>query len=224
MTADSNSTPTKTCAKCGECKPATAEFFLTRNKTKGTLKTECHECAAVFRRAYYAANKEKLLADNKAYLQEKREQVQAQRKASYAANREKIIERNLAYRAANREAHRARVSRNAIKRREADPVYAMRQRVSALISVRLRAGGYTKKSRSHEILGCGWDEFKVHIERQFLKGMTWANRGEWQLDHVVPISTAKTEADVLALSHHTNLRPLWREMNRAKSDEITHLI
>ena len=224
MTAIDDSTPVKTCTKCGECKPATAEFFLKRDAAKGTLKTRCLDCAKDFRRTYYASNKAALLADNRAYREAKREEICAQRRAKYAANRDVVIARNLAYRDANREAHRARVSMNAKKRRESDPIYAMRQRVSALISVRLRAGGYTKKSRSHEILGCGWDEFKLHIERQFLKGMTWENRGEWQLDHVVPISTAKTEADVLALSHHTNLRPLWREMNREKSDTITHLI
>jgi hypothetical protein len=100
----------------------------------------------------------------------------------------------------------------------------MRQRVTALISIRLRAGGYTKKSRSQEILGCDWETFKSHIERQFLKGMTWENRAMWQLDHIVPLATAATEADILALNHYTNLRPMWSADNRAKSDKITHLI
>lgn len=222
--ADSYSTPVKTCTKCGEEKPATAEFFLKRDAAKGTLKTQCRECAKIFRRDYYAAKKVTSLAYNKAYREEKRDDMLSRRRLSYAANREKIIARNLAYRAANREAHRKRVARNESKRKESDPVFAMRKRVSALISGRLRAGGYTKKSRSQEILGCDWAEFKRHIERQFLKGMTWENRDKWQLDHVVPISTAKTEEEILALNHHTNLRPLWSDLNRAKSDAITHLI
>jgi hypothetical protein len=215
---------TKVCNKCGECKPATADFFLKRDAKKGTLKYECRKCAEVFRKAYYAANKTALIAANKAYREKNKDSLRALKTASYQADRENIIAKNLAYRAANREAHRARVSARVITRTESDPVYAMRRRVSALISVRLRAGGYTKKSRSNEILGCSWEEFKNHIERQFLADMSWENRGRWQLDHIVPISTATTESEVLALSHHTNLRPLWSNMNRAKSDVITHLI
>lgn len=224
MTAICDSTRTRTCTKCGERKPATADFFLKRDARKGTLKYECKQCAVLFRKAYYAANKAPLLAASKVYWEKNKDSVHAVQRARYEANREKIIAENLAYRSANRDAHRARVSARAKVRRESDPVYAMRQRVTALISVRLRAGGYTKKSRSNEILGCDWEEFKKHIERQFLNGMDWANRGQWQLDHIVPIATATTEAEVLALSHHTNLRPLWSDMNRAKSDTITHLI
>lgn len=224
MTAKVDFTPVKTCTKCGECKPATAEYFLKRDASRGTLKTICLDCAKDFRRTYYAANKAALLADNRAYREANREEICAQRRAKYAANRDVVIERNLAYRDANREAHRARVSRNSKKRREIDPIYAMRKRVTALISIRLRAGGYTKKSRSQEILGCDWEAFKLHIERQFLKGMTWENRAMWQLDHIVPLATAATEADILALNHYTNLRPMWSADNRAKSDKITHLI
>lgn len=224
MTATGDYTPTKACKKCGECKPATAEFFLKRDAAKGTLKTQCLDCAKEFRRTYYAANKAALLADNRAYREAKREKICEQRRAKYAANRDVVIERNLAYRDANREAHRARVSRNAKKRREADPLYAMRMRVTALISVRLRAGGYTKKSRSHEILGCDWATFAAHIERQFLPGMSWDNRSAWHLDHIVPLATAETEEDVIRLNHFTNLRPLWAADNIRKSDTITHLI
>ena len=222
--AETNFTPTRTCTKCGECKPATADFFLKRDASKGTLKYECRQCGEIFRKAYYAANKTALSEANKVYREQNKDCLRELKKAKYQADREKVIAKNLAYRSANREAHRARVAARAYVRRESDPVYAMRQRVSALISVRLRAGGYTKKSRSTEILGCDWEEFKTHIERQFLKGMSLANRGQWQLDHIVPIATATTEAEVLALSHHTNLRPLWSDMNRAKSDTITHLI
>jgi len=224
MTASAILAPVKTCTKCGQCKPATTEFFLTRDATKGTLKFECKTCGTIYRKAYYAENKASLLADSKSYRLENLAVITAQKKANYAANRAAVIQKNQAYRAANREAARSRAATYGRKRTASDPVYAMSRRVRALISVRLRAGGYTKKSRSHEILGCDWDTFKAHIERQFLKGMSWENRSEWQLDHVVPVATARTEADIIALNHHTNLRPLWSALNRAKSDTITHLI
>lgn len=54
--------------------------------------------------------------------------------------------------------------------------------------------------------------------------MTWQNRGEWHIDHIVALATAKTEADVLALNHFTNLRPMWGPDNLKKGAKQTHLI
>lgn len=65
---------------------------------------------------------------------------------------------------------------------------------------------------------------KAHIERQFVRGMSWKNRTKWHIDHIVPISSAATEAEVIALNHFTNLRPVWRRVNLAKSNAVTHLI
>ena len=52
--------------------------------------------------------------------------------------------------------------------------------------------------------------------------MTWDNRGvyTWHLDHIIPISTAKTIEELEKLSHYTNMRPLWSEDNRIKSNKI----
>lgn len=36
----------------------------------------------------------------------------------------------------------------------------------------------------------------------------------WDIDHIVPLSSAKTEEDVIRLSHFTNLQPLCSEVNR----------
>lgn len=46
----------------------------------------------------------------------------------------------------------------------------------------------------------------------------------FELDHIVPLASAKTEEDVIRLNHFTNLRPMWAKDNIAKSDRITHLI
>lgn len=74
------------------------------------------------------------------------------------------------------------------------------------------------------MLGCTWREFKIHVERQFLKGMSWDNRNLWHIDHITALATAKTEAEVIALSHFTNLRPIWGSDNLSKGDKILFLI
>lgn len=93
-----------------------------------------------------------------------------------------------------------------------------------MVATALTRRGYSKKSRTFEIVGCTFVEFRAHIEKQFLPGMTWENRPDWHVDHIVPLASAKTEADVIALNHFTNLRPLWIPDNLAKRDKQTHLI
>ena len=50
--------------------------------------------------------------------------------------------------------------------------------------------------------------------------MSWENHGKWHIDHIIPLSTANTEEDILNLCHYTNLQPLWAEDNIKKSNKI----
>lgn len=36
----------------------------------------------------------------------------------------------------------------------------------------------------------------------------------WDIDHIVPLSTATTEEDLIRLNHYTNLQPLCSKVNR----------
>ena len=47
-----------------------------------------------------------------------------------------------------------------------------------------------------DILGCTWEELVVHLESKFDNGMTWSNRGEWHIDHIIPMSSAKNVEEV----------------------------
>lgn len=48
--------------------------------------------------------------------------------------------------------------------------------------------------------------------------MCWENHGEWHLDHIIPISYAKTEKEILDLNHYTNYQPLWKLDNLTKGN------
>ena len=77
-----------------------------------------------------------------------------------------------------------------------------------------------KNKRTEEILGCDIFLFRDYIKSKFKEGMTLENYGDWQIDHIMPLATAKTEEDVIRLCHYTNLQPLWASENREKSDKI----
>lgn len=101
-------------------------------------------------------------------------------------------------------------------RMKTDPVYALCSRTRVLIYQKIQRGGYTKKSRTYDILGCSFVEFKSFIEKQFAEGMSWDNHGDWHLDHIIPCAVAKTEDDVIRLNHYTNFQPLWKLDNLKK--------
>lgn len=106
------------------------------------------------------------------------------------------------------------------KRMNTDSLFKMRLSIRNLIYCSMKRQGYTKSSKTYKILGCDFDTFKKHIERQFTKGMTWENHGEWHYDHIIPISSAQTEEEVIKLNHYTNFQPLWAEDNLRKSNKI----
>ena len=101
-----------------------------------------------------------------------------------------------------------------------DPLFRLTHNMRSLIGQAFRKRGYTKKSKTYEILGCSFDDFKIYIENQFTEGMSWDNRSEWHLDHIVPVSFGKTELEIIALNHYTNFQPLWAIDNIKKSNKL----
>jgi len=91
---------------------------------------------------------------------------------------------------------------------------------------RRRLRDFIKRTGSHVHLrfGCSSDFMRTHIEKQFTKGMTWDNYGEWHIDHIMPCAqfdlSNQMHADICF--NWQNLRPLWAEHNMSKSDTITH--
>ena len=73
-----------------------------------------------------------------------------------------------------------------------------------------------------EILGCSVNEFKKYIEERFTKEMTYDNYGEWEIDHIYPISKINFEDydDMDKCFHYTNLQPLWLSENRKKYNKL----
>lgn len=106
------------------------------------------------------------------------------------------------------------------KRRTQDSLFKLRMNLSSLIRASIKRSGYKKNSRTHEILGCDYEVFKLYIEKQFKKGMNWDNYGEWHLDHIYPVSLAKDEQHLIELNHYTNFQPLWAKDNLSKSNKI----
>jgi hypothetical protein len=84
----------------------------------------------------------------------------------------------------------------------------------------LKTKGYNKNSKTFEIIGCSPQQLLEHLENQFVPGMSWSNRNEWHIDHIIPLSSAKDESEIYKLSHYTNLQPLWKVDNLKKGCKL----
>lgn len=161
-----------------------------------------------YRLAYYARNREKLLAA-----------ARAQR----VAYPEKARAYKLRWQAKNPEKHRAYRQRVERERRQ-DIRYLLNENIRGRIKEKM---GRLGKS-TDAILGYSMDELKLHLERQFLKGMGWHNRHLWHIDHIVPLRefayTSIDDPQLRAAWALTNLRPVWAKANMAKGGRRTHLL
>lgn len=122
-----------------------------------------------------------------------------------------------------KERQRASVRRH-MARRYADPMIRMHMLIAGRLRKSLQSIGKRKIARTFEMLGYSSDDLKQHIERQFTGGMAWENMGQWHIDHIVPISTAETQEDVVRLNQLPNLRPLWASDNLSKGSKRQFLV
>lgn len=167
---------------------------------------------------YYEANKDHIKEYRQEYYQTHKDQYKEHDKAYYEANKQLRNEQCKEYRDGNKDQILIYQKQYRKKRKARDPLYALTIRIRDLIGHSLRKNRYTKKSRTYEILGCSYEEFMVHIESQFVEGMSWDNRDKWHIDHRVPVSWGQTEEEVIALNHYTNLKPMWALDNIQKNN------
>jgi hypothetical protein len=185
------------------------------------------------RREYYNKNKEEILNKSKQYAkknieatrkrkkdwaEKNKEKIKLQRKINYEKNREQILERQRKNRIKNRE-KRNKHERERIKN---DPLYKFKNNTRKLISGTFSRNNISKPKKTEDILGCSVDFFREYIASMFKHGMSFENhsRDGWHLDHIIPISSATTEEDVIKLNHYTNFQPLWAKDNLSKHNKI----
>jgi len=101
-------------------------------------------------------------------------------------------------------------------------IAAASRRIRNNFAAFMRAKGFKKKSATFTTLGYTARQAKEHIEALFKPGMTWDNRNEWHIDHIVPCFTAKTKSELIALYALNNLQPLWAHENIRKGTKLWH--
>ena len=219
----------KKCIKCNEEKELTD--YPNKKISKDGKTGTCKICTSkimreyelnnklrliLYRKEHYIKNKDSIIKRNKLYVNKNYEKTKCYRKIYALNNKEKTKEYNLK----NKDKHNLRQTEYIKKRKLIDPLFKLRKCISSLILVSIKRQGYTKKTKTFKYLGCTFEEFKIHLEKQFTEGMNWDNQGQWHLDHIYPVSLAKDEQHLIKLNHYTNFQPLWAIDNIKKGNKI----
>jgi hypothetical protein len=171
------------------------------------------------KRIYKQKNKEKIRKANKEYRKKNKDKVKLWPSSIYANNAEKKKEATRKYYSKNKHKIIPKINEYYKNKKKKDPLFRLKCNVRNLFIQAFKSNGHKKKSKTTDILCCSFEEFKAHIESQFLEGMSWENRGEWHLDHIMPLSMATTEDEIIRLNHYRNLRPMWSKDNLSKSNK-----
>lgn len=200
---------TKQCRVCNLCKKL--EEFPTRSGSPDGRRSECRVCHRDIRREYESRYREG--DKSQSYRQEYR-----------AKNAEFLADYQREYLKKPDKRERKKIwARNYARILLLDPTY----RLSRNVSRRMRQYLMKGKDNKHweKLAGYTVQQLMAHLEKKFVQGMSWDNYGEWQIDHIRPISSfnfASYDCDEFkqcwALS---NLQPLWKIDNIRKGNHWT---
>ena len=226
---------------CKVCYKKSRKDYYRNNKESVSEKNKIYreknkDRVKKWQKEYRENNKEYISKLKKEWKENNKEYIRKRDKKYYEDNKESINEYKRLYYLKNIdkkkkyfEDNKERTLKYLRDRRKNDPLYRLKINLKSTLSHNFKRNGYTKKSRSFEILGCSYVDFKEYIESQFEDWMSWDNYGlyngeekyGWDLDHIVPLSSAECEEDIIRLNHYSNIQPLCSYVNRdVKRDNI----
>lgn len=214
----------ETCTKCFQIKPI--EQFKFR-KDRKRYHTVCKNCDNLRRKTWRKLNPE----CDKKYYYNNRDKIKIIGQRYYQNNKESVLCRSKKNHQINKVERNKKTNQRYSNKLKSDPVFRLKHNLRRRINSAISDGGYTKRARTVTYLGCEFEVFKIHIESQFESWMSWDNYGgiptelnqTWDIDHIIPLSTAITEEDVFTLTNYKNLRPLCSYYNRyIKRNKISY--
>jgi hypothetical protein len=229
----------KTCSKCKEIKEL--NLFTNNKSTKDGKNHHCKKCVS----NYYIFNKENLKVKIKEYSLQNKEKIKNYQKKYqilnvdklknyqktyknkkendkkyYLKNKEILLAKHKEYLLKNKESLNKKVLIYEKERRKKDYLFKLTGNLRNRIYKAFKNNNYSKNNKTFLLLGEDIVFIKTFIENKFLTNMTWDNYGKWHIDHIIPLSSAKTEEELNKLCHYTNLQPLWALDNFKKGNKL----
>lgn len=129
-------------------------------------------------------------------------------------NRERIRLYNKRWRNENKD----RVNAYRRNRSKESPLYKIKTSLCSLTYL-ATVKTYRKDSKTFRVIGLTHKELMSYLESvNYAEVDLNGDRSKWAVDHIKPLSSAKTKEELLRLCHYTNLQPLTIEDNLRKSN------
>jgi len=220
----------KKCTKCGVVK-SLDNFGRHKGQNDGK-RSHCKSCCKHYDKIYRQNNKEKIKISkqdnkekikeyNKEYYKNNKDKVNKNQREYYKNNKDKVKETQKIYIKKNKGKNREYLKKYLKERRKTDFLFRLRGNISANIKESLKIKGYTKKTKTYNILKCEYDFFMTWLNGIASNGYTYGV-GDLQLDHVVPTSLATTEQEMIILNHYSNFQLLSADENRSKGNRCVN--
>lgn len=164
---------------------------------------------------------------SKNYYETNKIRIKERMRDNYKINKDKKISYQTNYQKNNKDKRNQYLS----EKRLNNPMFKLITNVRNLINNSFYNFGYSKSSKTQEIIGCSFEQFKEYLESNFEEWMNWNNRGKyngefnfgWDIDHIIPLSNASSIDELIKLNHYTNLQPLCSKINRdVKRNNLNH--
>lgn len=218
------------CRECGKevSRQYAASHKEESNKHKREWKKKNPEKVKEQARIYAEKHPDVLAAKYKRYRERHPDKVAALQKTYRINHQEFIREIGKKWKSENvvriNEQRRKRLSQKFLESPEYEKRFRLNNKMAGSIGMSLKG---KKAGRSWEkLVGYTLDDLIKHLEKRFLPGMTWENRGKggWHIDHIIPLAvfniSSPDDIDFKKCWALKNLRPLWELDNLKKKDRI----
>ena len=202
-----------------------------RYKIQKEWRVKNQEKIKNYRKKYYDENPDNFIKISSEYRKKNPEKVKKQLKEYYLKNLEYHKNRQKLWADKNKEHkknkkklwnknNREHINKYNQEKNKNDIIFNLIRKCRSRLLQFLKTKNMSKKNKTFEIIGCSPQKLKEHLEKQFVEGMTWNNRNEWHIDHIIPLSFGKNEEEIYKLCYYTNLQPLWVSDNLKKSSKL----
>ena len=112
-----------------------------------------------------------------------------------------------------------------INNRKKGGFYKIYQNIIARINIIYKINKIQFTNTYLEIIGCTFEQLEKYITGKLKDKMTFDNYGEWEIDHIIPVSSFDftVRDNIWKCFHYNNLQPLWFKENREKFNKINYL-
>ena len=182
---------TRICKQCGIEKPMICYKSEIKNGKK-YYRWSCNEC-----------EKSKKSKYNKKYEKNNKEKIRRRKRKWAQENKQRIY----------------KIKK---EKRDSNETYREIELLRTRIRKVLNKSGNLKSESLEKILGCTTKEFYIHLLETYEKNYKnkYDDKQEVNIDHIIPLATAKTKEEVYKLFHYSNLQLLKTEDNMDKSTSL----